>query len=257
MQKMEFEILGTINGLNLPKAMSDKQLTDYNNELNDFIDTLSSKSYELTKNFVVRDYVTFRGKLVELSEVLRRIHASGALENCDELIDSLTEQKKTDIDILLGKFIAELNTLSIDIQLAQYKSVEQHKEHPVQETKARKHVLAVDDEPVILNALKGVIDGEKYKFSGLTSGRAALHYMETHTPPDLLIVDLEMPEMDGYTLTQIVVGQGYYMPIMILTSTATREAVIKALRAGATDFLVKPINEKLILYRLGCYLGVK
>ena len=255
MQKIDLPALRTINGLELPKAMSDEQLAEYNDELNEFIDTLSDKSYELTKNFIVRDYVIFRKKLLELSGVLKRLRANGAVKSCDELLDALTEQKKTDIDTLLGKFIAELNTLSIDVQLAQYKSGEQNKERRIQATQARKHVLAVDDEPVILNALKGVIDGEKYKFSGLTSGKAALHYMETHTPPDLLIVDLEMPVMDGYTFTQIVIEQGYYMPIIILTGNATRKAVIKALRAGATDFLVKPINENLILYRLGCYLG--
>jgi CheY-like chemotaxis protein len=170
------------------------------------------------------------------------------------------EQKKEDIDILLGEFIAKLNTLSIDIQLAQHKSREINEKHKVRPTQAtrtsqtKKHILAVDDVPVILNVLKRIIDGEKYKFSGLTSGEAVLRYLDTHTPPDLFVVDIEMPNMNGYELTKSIVAKGYDVPIIFLTSNATRGAVIKALQAGATDFLVKPIDEELILSRLKRYL---
>ena len=255
MQKIELEILKTINGLDLPRAMSDKQLADYNNELDDFIDTLSSHSYEWTKVFVVRDYVILRKKLIDMAIVLKRIYAADAVEKCNRLADTISEQNKDKIDKLLGKFIAGLNTLSIDIQLSQYKSNEQRKQSSAQATQTRKNILAVDDDPVILNDLKGVIDCEKYKFIGVTSGKEALRYLDTYTPPDLFIVDIEMPEMNGYELTESIVAKGHGIPIIFLTSNATREAVMTALQAGATDFLVKPINEELILNRLEQYLG--
>ena len=255
MHKIESEFLKTIRGLNVQADMSDKELTDYCGNLDDFIDTLSEKSHELTKLFVASDYFFLRKKLVELELVLGRIRASGAMEKCRDLIDAVIQGENDEIDIYLGKFISALNTLSIDIQMAQHKSKEERKKRWAQTTETRKNILAVDDMPVLLNALKVVIDGEKYKFRGLTSGKAALEYLDSHTPPDLFIVDIEMPEMDGYELTERIVARGYEAPIIFLTSNATREAVIKALKAGATDFLVKPINEELILERLEQYLG--
>jgi len=253
--KIELEFLKTTQGLDIPKTMSDKELTDFYGNLDDFIDTLSDTSHELTKLFVASDYFFLRKKLVALELILGRIRASGAAAKCQQLIDTVIEGENDEIDIYLGKFISELNTLSIDIQMAQHKSKEKRKKRWAQTTEARKNILAVDDMPVLLNTLKGVIDGEKYKFSGLTSGKAALKYLDTHTPPDLFIVDIEMPEMDGYELTERIVARGYDAPIIFLTSNATREAVIKALKAGATDFLVKPVNEELILDRLEQYLN--
>ena len=255
MQKIDLNILKAINGLALPGGMNDKQQEDYNNDLNDFVDALPGKSYELTKAFVAMDYKALSEKLTDLAAVLRKIFAAGVAGKCDRLTGAVTEQNKEDIDMLLGNFIAELNALSIDIQLAQYKSMEKRKGRQVRETQTRKNILAVDDVPIVLNALKGVIDGEKYQFRGLTSGKAALQYLETHTPPDLFIVDIEMPEMDGYELTEKIIAKGYDAPVIFLTGNATRESVIKALQAGATDFLVKPVNDGLIMGRLAQYLG--
>ena len=255
MQNIELEILQTICELDLPNAMSDKQLTEYNEELNFFIDTLSGKSYELVKFFVEMEYEVLYEKLYNLAVELKKILAINAVGKCYQLIDAVVEENKDEIDILLGRFIAELNTLSIDIQLAQYQSKEKRKAQLRQATQVRKIILAVDDAPVILNALKGVIDGEKYRFIGLATGNAALRYLSAHTPPDLIILDIEMPVMNGYELAKSIVAKGFDMPIMFLTNHATRETVIKALKVGATDFLVKPINEKLILDKLERYLG--
>jgi len=253
--KIELEFLKTIQGLDIPKDMSDKESADFYGNLDNFVDTLSEKSHELTKLFVASDYFFLRKKLVELELLLGRIRASDAAAKCHDLINTVIEGENDEIDIYLGKLISELNTLSIDIQMAQHKSKEERKKRWDQTTETRKNILAVDDMPVLLNTLKGVIDGEKYKFSGLTSGKAALKYLDTHTPPDLFIVDIEMPEMDGYELAKNIAARGYNAPIIFLTNNATRDAVIRALKAGATDFLVKPVDEELLLERLEQYLG--
>ena len=255
MQTIGLEVLKTIIGVILPNGMSEKQLAAYNADVNEFIDALSNKSYELTKIFVVRDFHTLRKRLTDIAVVLRRIYAIEAAEKCYRLIDLVADENKSAIDIALEKFISELNTLSIDFQLAQHKSSMKVEKRPSQEANAVKNILAVDDEPVILNALKGVINGEKYKFSGIASGKAALRYLETHALPDLIILDIDMPEMDGLELAENIAAKGYSVPFIFLTSNSTRENVLEAIKIGAVGFLVKPINEDLILSRIGQFMN--
>jgi CheY-like chemotaxis protein len=257
MLKIELESLKTIKGLSLPDVMGNKAIGELNYELDEFIETLPSKTYELTKLLIVRDYDFLLKKLNDMGVALNRIYAEDARQSYYKLIEIIrADGKKSQIDILLENFISELSTLSIDIQLAQHKSQEnkQTSEKPKQDANTRKNILAVDDEPVILNTLKKVIDNEKYKFSGAVSGKTALKYLETHILPDLIILDIDMPEMNGYELAANIKDKGYGIPVIFLTSNATREHVMKALDVGASDFLVKPVNENLILSKLDKFL---
>lgn len=109
-------------------------------------------------------------------------------------------------------------------------------------------LLAVDDRPAILAGLKGML-GEKYRFYAVTSGQAALKFLETRRP-DVFIIDIEMPEMNGYELVAHIRERGQPGPIVFLTGNATREYVLKALSIGVTAFLVKPCREETLLAKL-------
>lgn len=258
MKKIEYEYLKEIKALNLPKTMDDNQKASYLQELDMFIETLPGKTYEMTKLLIVRDYEFLAKALNEMITTLNRLHAYEAAESCScivELVNNRVEKSK--IDVFLEKLTAKLSTLSIEIQLAQHKSRERiHTESPMKgNPQSQKNILAVDDDPIILNTLKSAIDSERYKFIGAVSGQNALRYLETHTPPDLIILDIEMPGIDGYELAERITAKGFDMPIIFLTSNATRAHVLKAIQAGACDFLVKPADEELILSKLKQHLA--
>jgi CheY-like chemotaxis protein len=265
MQKIELKKLKTVKGISLPYTMNRREEQELQDNLDLFIEKLPQKTFELVKILISTDYYElFGAKISEIAGMLTKIHAETAAQNCEKLAHLIKDEvNKSEVEIRLEKLITELNTLSIDIQIAQYQKTEktdtiqkaktiEQKRHDV---KIQRNILAVDDDAVILNQLKKIIDGEKYKLIGVISGKRALNYLETHPLPDLIILDIEMPVTDGYEVAQTIVKNGYGIPILFLTSNATRENIVKAMQIGASDFLVKPVNAELILSKLDNYLG--
>jgi CheY-like chemotaxis protein len=118
-----------------------------------------------------------------------------------------------------------------------------------------KIILAVDDIPVQLNMLKLALANTNYKFTGVSSADAALNFITRFTP-SLFILDIEMPKMNGYELAEKIREMGHSAPIIFLTGNATKEHVIKAKKVGASDFLVKPMNDaSLLIEKIKHYLG--
>ena len=258
METIDLEKLKTLKSLSeIPTKMNHSQKMSIGDEIDRFIENLPGNSFEMIKLLNANDYSFLQAKLKDMAASLKRMYAKNAARNCSALINLVKNSaEKSEIDIHLEKLISELNTLSVDIQALAFKGRENHRitKHIKHGTQDKKNILAVDDDPVILNILKKVIVGEKYEFSGTASGKTALQYLETHTPPDLVILDIEMPEMNGYELAETIIGKDNTIPIIFLTSNATREHILKAMQTGAIDFLVKPVNEELILVKLDKYL---
>jgi CheY-like chemotaxis protein len=277
---IDLATLKTIRGLDLSMPVNERQLVEYNRELDDFIETLPAKSYELTKLFMVRDFEFLRKQLLEMSMVLNRLHAVEATVQLNKLLELLPEENKAEIDTELGKLVAGLSTLSIDLQMAQHhiknlasivdtasitdatdtknvpkappKTPTSEPEKPAPAEK--KAVLVVDDDPVILNVVKVIVEGAEYKFSGVNSGKTALRYLEKNKPA-LCILDIEMPEMNGHELAAEIKGKYADIPFMFLTSNSQREHVDAAIKLGARGFFVKPPNEDLIFNTLKQFLS--
>lgn len=112
----------------------------------------------------------------------------------------------------------------------------------------KKIILAVDDMPQLLTPLKAML-GEKYKFVGATSAEAALKFLENNIP-DVYILDIDMPGMNGFQLVEAIRTRRKIAPIIFLTANATVEYVTKAFELGITDFLVKPCNKESVLAKL-------
>ncbi len=107
-------------------------------------------------------------------------------------------------------------------------------------------VLSVDDKEFILTLIK---ENLKSDFEVVTrlNGKAALQYLEEGNLPDLIISDLEMPEMDGFELLRQIRASGYFksIPVVLLSgsdSAAKSATRVDCLNAGANDFLLKPFN---------------
>lgn len=106
-------------------------------------------------------------------------------------------------------------------------------------------VLVVDDQPVIVDELCEFIESSGYRCVPCESSRQALQRFGEDTDIGLVLLDLHMPDMDGIELVQAmqkVAGRTRAFEAIMLTGRADKQDVIKALRAGISDYYQKPIN---------------
>jgi len=109
-----------------------------------------------------------------------------------------------------------------------------------------KIILAVDDTPFFLNTLKSLLADMPYKLICVTSGKDALRVIGTKQP-DLFILDIEMPDMDGYELAGKIREAGQTAPIIFLTGNTAPEYAEKALEKGASALVTKPIQKEILV----------
>lgn len=112
-------------------------------------------------------------------------------------------------------------------------------------------ILIVEDSPTQLEQLRFILEEKDYTVIAANNGIKALEAIN-QDKPDLIISDILMPEMDGYTLCDKVKksAENSDIPIMLLTNLADPRDVIKGLQAGADNFLTKPYNEEFLLSRV-------
>lgn len=122
---------------------------------------------------------------------------------------------------------------------------------PLQEPSGKKNILIVDDDPVTRTVLRAVISGAGYAVEECKDGQEALIKI-SRTPPDLLLLDLNMPQVDGYGVIKglrNVLGLTH-LPIIVLTAVPEEKSKAAALELGATDYLVKPVKPPVVVERL-------
>jgi CheY-like chemotaxis protein len=211
--------------------------------------------------FVVRDFELLKQKLIDMSSVLHRLRAGESILRLNKVLALLPDENKAELDIELGRLVAGLSTLSIDLQLAQHKAAAPEQDAapcpeapPPVSLPQIKTVLAVDDDPVMLNVVKVIVEGLGHTFRGVASGKAALRFLEKNRPA-LCILDIEMPEMNGHELAAAIKAMDASIPLIFLTGNSQREHVTAAINLGAEGFFVKPPDEDLIYNTLKQRLG--
>jgi CheY-like chemotaxis protein len=121
-------------------------------------------------------------------------------------------------------------------------------------------ILVVDDEPVNVALLQGVLEDE-----GFTQVRATLDSRQALATiadfrPDVLLLDLMMPWMDGYSVLEqlrVLLPAGEFFPVMVLTADITETAKRRALSLGANDFLTKPFDRTECVLRISNLLTTR
>ncbi len=102
-------------------------------------------------------------------------------------------------------------------------------------------VLVVDDEPAIRRFLRTSLTAHGYLVDEADDGRAALDSIRRN-PADVLILDLGLPEIDGFQVIRSLRGDGSALPIIILSSRTDEHGKVEALDLGADDYLTKPFG---------------
>ena len=115
----------------------------------------------------------------------------------------------------------------------------------------KRTILAVDNAEMFLNSLKRYLADAPYELHCVTSGKEALELLDKNkVKPDLILTDVEMPEMDGYELTRKVKLRGFKIPIVFITANSEQEDVDKAIKAGAAGVLIKPFRTNQLLDKI-------
>ncbi|MFW5691246.1 MAG: response regulator transcription factor [Chloroflexota bacterium] len=106
------------------------------------------------------------------------------------------------------------------------------------------NILAVDDDPDVLGTLERVLQREGFDVKTVNSGRKALDYLEKNQQPDLVILDIIMPEMDGITVCRQIRRDTRFtaLPVLFLTAKGSTDDIVEGLDAGADDYVVKPFE---------------
>ena len=110
-------------------------------------------------------------------------------------------------------------------------------------------ILLVDDEPNIIELAQLYLEREGFQVISASDGRDALEAVEKHHPA-LMVLDLMMPEMDGFTALKLFKETRSDLPIILLTANVPEEKCIEAIKLGAMDVIEKPADLNLLTQKI-------
>jgi FixJ family two-component response regulator len=110
-------------------------------------------------------------------------------------------------------------------------------------------VLVVEDDPAMRHALAGLFESAGLPFTAYESAERLLVEADSHRR-GCLLMDIQLPTMSGTEVQLALAGRGVHLPIIFLTGHGDVPTAVKALRAGAFDFLEKPIDGSILLERV-------
>jgi DNA-binding response OmpR family regulator len=119
-------------------------------------------------------------------------------------------------------------------------------------------ILIVDDEPLNVDYLEQELEELGYQTVSATSGREALGKAMTETP-DLILLDVMMPVMDGFAVCRILKGneETRLIPVVMMTALGAMDDRVKGIEAGADDFLTKPVDPRELRARIATAVKTK
>ena len=114
------------------------------------------------------------------------------------------------------------------------------------------HALIVDDSTTIRMILRAYLKKLGFEVTEAVNGRDALDRLKAMSRADLVLVDWNMPEMDGITFVRAVRADDGYraLPLMMVTTNTERAQVSDALEAGANEYIMKPFTAEMIREKL-------
>ncbi len=128
--------------------------------------------------------------------------------------------------------------------------------HDRQTILADKNILVVDDDMRNVYSLMKVLEKEGLRVQAAANGREGIECLEKHPDIDLVLMDVMMPEMDGYEAMKAIRKQQHFkdLPIIALTAKAMKGDRAKCIQAGASDYLAKPVDVDRLISMLRVWL---
>lgn len=122
----------------------------------------------------------------------------------------------------------------------------------------RPRLLVVDDQQINILTIYQIFHNDHEVFVA-TGGAQALDFCRTNDPPDLILLDIMMPDMDGLTVCQLLKAHPSTadIPIIFVTAQSTPDEETRALESGGVDFITKPVNPSVVRARVHTHLTLK
>ncbi len=118
-----------------------------------------------------------------------------------------------------------------------------------------KKLLVVDDTPIQLKIVISIMQREGFQVDVAQSGKEALESIQKNRP-DLILLDIVMPDMDGFVVCEAIKNnpESAEIPILFLTGQDDEDQIVRAFEMGAADFVAKPVNPPELLARVHTHL---
>jgi putative two-component system response regulator len=130
----------------------------------------------------------------------------------------------------------------------------------IEPVRAAQRIVVVDDEPANVLLLEELLEWAGYREVRSTNDAAQVTELYATVQPDLIVLDLHMPGIDGFDLIRqlsALMEPGDYVPILVLTADVAPQSKLAALECGAKDFVTKPFDHAEVLARVGTLLDTR
>jgi DNA-binding response OmpR family regulator len=133
-------------------------------------------------------------------------------------------------------------------KLSEQKVVSISEFRDIKKSKQKISVLVVDDEEIMRNALKRVLEGENYNVLLAEDGYALSHFLET-TILDVILLDVNLPWVDGFELVHLIKSHSVLkdVPVIMVSGRKSTDDIQRAMALGASDFISKPFDVDFLL----------
>jgi two-component system, NtrC family, nitrogen regulation response regulator NtrX len=110
----------------------------------------------------------------------------------------------------------------------------------------KNRILVIDDEAAIRDSLRMILEYENYEFAGASNGQDGLAQIQRERP-DLVLLDIKMPAMDGMEVLRKIKTVDETLPVVMISGHGTTATAVEAIRSGAIDFLDKPLSSERVI----------
>ena len=250
------EILLSISGLKykLIEKLDEKKWPGYIRNINTFIDVYPDLEEKIKSDLRNRKYIELRKNLINICGMLNSIYAADSLTvECNNQIVALATGNVFDdrLEVFVENFTQSVASLSIDIQVAASRNGEQTFTRFSKKSKSGEPViLAIDDAEIFLKILQKILADAPYGLKCVTSGQEALNFLSAGNRVDIILLDIAMPDMDGYNTMEKFNEMKINTPVIFVTAYADRKYVNRAIELGAVGLLAKPLRKQQLLNKI-------
>jgi CheY-like chemotaxis protein len=214
--------------------------------MHEFADNISVQIQKVRNALVKKDYRQVTDGVSDICDALVKNGQSEAVAKHRAVIGTLMQKSPDEIEAVAEQIILDVISLTVDLQLAEF--MNKQGKQQMQKVSGM-GILAVDNAVMFLNTLKRLLANTDYELHCVTSGDEALAFLKNNQP-NVILLDIEMPDMDGYELARKIKQSGQKAPIIFITANSDSEYIKKAAEVGAAGLLMKPLRVNQLLAKL-------